>query len=171
MFTSDLCMPEAQGRIVPRRHFLKSTLQTAACAVACTALPAAAFAQARGEGKRKTGLFPVPDEVKSTRLFEFNRSTFAPYVGSEFQLGENVVVTLVDINNVTLLPGVDAARFHERSFSLVFRGPRREHEFLQLISQSYLLRHDQLGEFELFLTPVGRSQARQFYEAVFNRLE
>ena len=30
--------------------------------------------------------------------------------------------------------------------------------------------HDSIGEFELFLVPVGRDDSGTFYEAVFNRL-
>jgi hypothetical protein len=171
MFTSDLRTPEAQNGIVPRRHFLKSTLQTIAGAVACAMLPAAVFAQTRSKGERKTGLFRVPDETKRTPLFDVNRSTFAPLLGDEFQLSGNVVLTLVEINSVTPLPGVDAARFYERSFSLVFRAPKAEREFLELKSRSYQLRHQKLGELEIFLTPVHQSAGWQFYEAVFNRLD
>lgn len=171
MLTSDLRTPKAQDRMMARRHFLKTTFQTAAGAVACAALPAAAFAQTPSKGERKSGLFRVPDEAKRARLFDFTRSTFAPLLGEEFQLGQSATLTLVEINNVTLLPGVDAARFHERSFSLVFRSSKETQEYLQPQSRSYKLRHRRLGEFELFLTPVERSETWQFYEAVFNRLE
>ena len=30
--------------------------------------------------------------------------------------------------------------------------------------------HDQMGEFSLFLVPIGRDEAGTYYEAIFNRL-
>ena len=51
-------------------------------------------------------------------------------------------------------------------FSLLFDGPA-EYPLQQRI---YRLEHDQLGQIELFLVPVGRDKEVFHYEAVFNRL-
>jgi hypothetical protein len=50
-------------------------------------------------------------------------------------------------------------------FSILFQGPG--HVFLQ--QAIYPIAHDQLGEFELFLVPVGKTERGFQYEAVFNR--
>jgi len=54
-----------------------------------------------------------------------------------------------------------------KSFSLLFSGPGDR--FLE--QRIYLFEHDQIGQFDLFITPSGRSGGKFEYEAVFNRLE
>jgi hypothetical protein len=54
----------------------------------------------------------------------------------------------------------------QERFSLLFRGGRDR----PLQQGIYRMQHDQLGELELFLVPVGQDQSRVYYEAVFNRL-
>ena len=54
----------------------------------------------------------------------------------------------------------------QEQFSLRFRGDRAQ-IFPQ---QIYAMKHEAMGEFELFLVPIGRDNSGTFYEAVFNRL-
>ncbi len=54
----------------------------------------------------------------------------------------------------------------QEQFSLHFRGDRAK-IYPQRI---YAMKHDSIGEFELFLVPIGRDDRGTFYEAVFNRL-
>jgi hypothetical protein len=49
-------------------------------------------------------------------------------------------------------------------FSVYFQGPSEP----QLQQHVYLLEHDQMGEFEIFLVPVSRNDGGFRYEAVFN---
>jgi uncharacterized protein DUF6916 len=53
----------------------------------------------------------------------------------------------------------------QEQFSLRFRGDR-EKVFPQRI---YPMKHDAIGELELFLVPIARDDSGTFYEAVFNR--
>ena len=53
----------------------------------------------------------------------------------------------------------------QEQFSLRFRGDRAQ-VFPQ---QTYAMKHDAVGEFELFLVPIGRDESGTLYEAVFNR--
>jgi hypothetical protein len=98
-----------------------------------------------------------PDEVI------YRRATYVPLVGSTFEVehpdGGRVAVELVD---ATPLPG------RGESFSLVFRGPADA----ALDQRTYHVEHDALGDFPLFLVPLGPAAdgAHQF-EAVVNRLE
>jgi hypothetical protein len=48
---------------------------------------------------------------------------------------------------------------------LLFHGP----DHFVLRGQTYQLRHEQMGEFDLFLVAVGSDQNGLYYEAVFNR--
>jgi|SRR5271156_5357443 len=54
----------------------------------------------------------------------------------------------------------------QEQFSLRFRGDR-DWIFPQRI---YAMKHDSLGDFDLFLVPIGRDESGTFYEAVFNRV-
>ena len=54
----------------------------------------------------------------------------------------------------------------QEQFSLHFRGDRNQ-IFPQRI---YPMRHDAIGDFDLFLVPVGRDETGTLYEAVFNRM-
>ncbi len=54
----------------------------------------------------------------------------------------------------------------QEQFSLRFRGDR-DPIFPQRI---YPMKHDSIGDFDLFLVPIGRDDTGTYYEAVFNRL-
>jgi hypothetical protein len=93
----------------------------------------------------------------------YRHSTYVPLVGSSFDIerpgGEHVAVELVD---ATSLPSSGEC------FSLLFRAPTG----VALDQRTYRVEHAALGEFPLFLVPLGPGDngAHQF-EAVINRLE
>jgi hypothetical protein len=93
----------------------------------------------------------------------YRHDTYAPLVGTTFEVeradGDRVSVELVD---ATSLPSSG------ESFSLVFRGPVG----VPLEQRTYQFEHRELGEFPLFLVPIGPTDAGAFeFEAVINRLE
>ena len=49
-------------------------------------------------------------------------------------------------------------------FSAFFQGPLEP----QLPQMLYRLRHDQMGEFEIFILPIGKNEKGFRYESVFN---
>lgn len=49
-------------------------------------------------------------------------------------------------------------------FSIYFQGPADPH----LPQELYTFSHDQMGEFDLFIVPIGKNDAGFRYEAVFN---
>lgn len=53
----------------------------------------------------------------------------------------------------------------QEQFSLRFRGDASQ-VFPQRI---YPIKHDSIGDFELFLVPIARDDSGTYYEAVFNR--
>ena len=98
-----------------------------------------------------------PDEVI------YRHGTYAPLVGSVFEVhrpdGGSVSVELVD---ATELPG------RGECFSLIFRGPASA----PLDQRTYRVEHRALGDFPLFLVPLGPcDEGGQELEAVVNRLE
>jgi hypothetical protein len=99
----------------------------------------------------------VPDEVI------YRRGTYVPLVGSMFDIerpdGDRVAVELVD---ATELPG------RGDCFSLVFHGPTD----VPLDQRTYRVTHRELGDFPLFLVPLGpNADGAQELEAIVNRLE
>jgi hypothetical protein len=94
-------------------------------------------------------------ELTST-LFEQNLNT-------KFWLrtenGERVALELIQFN-----PGHSTPA--NEQFSLVFRGDRATiHP-----QRTYAVEHDVIGNFDLFLVPVGQNKESTLYEAAFNRL-
>jgi hypothetical protein len=72
---------------------------------------------------------------------------------------ETYALDLIELTNGHSTP-------RQEQFSLRFRGDRNK-VFPQRI---YPMKHDSIGDFDLFLVPIGRDDIGTFYEAVFNRL-
>ena len=94
---------------------------------------------------------------------QMRAATFSPHVNTGFRMRmePNRVVEM-------MLTAVSENRSSPQleSFTLSFLAPPDAP-----VSQgSYAVAHDALGEFELFVVPVGRNPHGVEYEAVFNRL-
>jgi hypothetical protein len=99
----------------------------------------------------------APDEIV------YRHRTYVPLVGSTFDVhrpdGDPVAFELVD---ATARPG------RGECFSLVFRGPVET----PLDQRTYRMQHRALGDFPLFLVPLGpREDGGLAFEAIVNRLE
>jgi hypothetical protein len=90
------------------------------------------------------------------------KEIFAESVNTKFRVYSEPS-NAIEIELVQLIEGVSTPT-HEQ-FSLLFRGP--QNHFLP--QMTYHVEHDKLGEFDLFLVPVGKAQEDFQYEAVFNR--
>ena len=89
---------------------------------------------------------------------------FSKHVGATFHtdFGEREVdLTLAEVKGY--MPGPTEEKRMER-FSIFFDGPS---DFL-LPQQSFQLRHNAMGEFDIFLVPIEGNEKRIRYEAVFN---
>lgn len=89
---------------------------------------------------------------------------FSQHVGTQFTVAlteSELSLTLAEVKAYTPLeseqPGMER-------FSAFFDGPPD----LLLQQRTYQLRHEQMGEFDIFLTPIGADANRIRYEAVFN---
>ncbi len=69
-------------------------------------------------------------------------------------------------NRVNASAGAAAGGLRQESFSLLFHGPPTP----LLPQQMYRFEHDQIGQFDLFVVPVGRDAASLHYQVVFSRL-
>ena len=96
-------------------------------------------------------------------LETLTREQFAQCLATTFQVVDEpdarFGLVLTDVSELKTGHG-------QESFSLLFRGPG-ERFMPQAIHR---LRHDRLGELDIFLVPVGRDENGFQYEAVFNRL-
>ena len=92
----------------------------------------------------------------------FERSEFAKRLNTVFRLTQvdpPLDLKLVEVSELFTPPG-------QESFSLTFSGPRK-----QLLPQgTNLFRHEQMGEFQIFTTPIREDANAYYYEAIFNRV-
>lgn len=88
---------------------------------------------------------------------------FSQQLNTKFQvqLDENtsVDVELIEVTELKLHP-------RQEEFTIVFRGPLNAY----LGQGAGNFRHEQMGDFELFIVPIRQDEQGFYYEAVFNRL-
>ena len=94
-------------------------------------------------------------------------STFAEHVGSAFMIRpDNDAPMRLELTEARALE-IGARPFgapQRKPFSLLFKGPRDP----VLPQQMYKMDHGTLGEFTLFVVPVGQDEKGTYYEAIFN---
>lgn len=100
-------------------------------------------------------------------LEELTEEAFSAQLNTTFQVealpAQTVEIKLVEVLGASNgMPTVDG----QERFGLYFTGPGDS--FLQ--QQTYLMRHEQLGDLEIFLVPIAREADGFRYEAIFNRL-
>ena len=71
----------------------------------------------------------------------------------------------LELELIEVKPGRSTPR--QEQFALLFRAPLDA----PLQQGMFLLEHDKIGAFDLFLVPVRKDEQGFFYEAVFNRLK
>jgi hypothetical protein len=88
---------------------------------------------------------------------------FTKHLESKFQVrietGPSVELTLIEVSELKMLPG-------QEHFSILFRGPGE----VFLSQGTFLVEHEDLGRFALFVVPISQDEQGYYYEAVFNRL-
>lgn len=93
---------------------------------------------------------------------QISKAAFAEQVKTKFRTrfdGQPALeLELTEVKEFATSPTVE-------QFSLFFLGPPEAPVWQGL----YQLTHDQLGQLEIFLVPIGRDQTGVQYEAVFNR--
>lgn len=91
---------------------------------------------------------------------EYSHKRFTPHVGTDFQIAAfGTTCRLEDVGDIfaTSAPAGDFA-----SFSLVFSAPAGS----PVESAIHTLKHPVLGEFDLFLSPIGPGDEKLFLEAI-----
>lgn len=108
----------------------------------------------------------LPLSARALRgLNALTRADFAAAVGSRFRFstsgGGRVTTRLAGVT------GTGGAQRDSRCFALRFRSRASR----RLTQGTYLVGHPVLGEFALFVVPMGARGRRAFYEAVINRAD
>ena len=102
-------------------------------------------------------------------LERFTIDTFAPLAGQGFRLhvegSEPLEMTLESVTEIPVSGWrPDDTAEHRKPFSLVFLGPPT----FVLPQAIYRLEHHEVGTFEIFIVPIGRTAQGVSYEAVFS---
>lgn len=88
---------------------------------------------------------------------------FSKHANTKFQVQLDqhppVDLDLIEVSELKVYP-------QQEEFTILFRGPLEA--FLD--QGARFLRHDLMGEFELFIVPVKQDAEGFYYEAVFNRI-
>jgi hypothetical protein len=96
---------------------------------------------------------------------DLTETGFSEHLGTTFRVnfGESGDVDLKLVEVKGYPAQVEEHAGMER-FSLIFTGAL-DHPLSQ---QTYRLRHEEMGEFDIFLVPIGRDDGGFRYEAIFN---
>lgn len=159
----------------PNRRLIVAGLGAGVCAAAVGILrwPTAAPVDALATPSPSTTAKAGPESI-STKSIEtpsvastsgqFGRDTFLPHLDTRFEITAEGLgsssTKLVKISEKDTLRNGDVSY---EGFSLLFDGPLNT----PADGAIYRLRHAQLGEMELFLSPVGSTKDRTIFEAAF----
>jgi len=152
---------------VSRRKFLRAGTMVSLSAIIPLKSVISVFAQQSGTDGQ--GPFKVPAESQADdRLTEEN---FSRYLYSKFLIYTSpltaISLELINVkhwDSTSTKHATEAAKLD--SFSVLFRGPRKT----ALESRTYRITHDQMGTFDIFISPVNDPKKERLYQAVFNRL-
>lgn len=151
---------------VSRRKFLKAGTMVSLAAV----IPVkSSFARQSGGGQQE--LFRIPAGSHADPLDILTEETFSLYVNTQFRIYTSpltvIKVELIKVKRWEHPSQPKSANAPQLDcFSVVFRGPRN----VALDSRTYKVEHDQMGSFEIFISPVDDRKKLRRYQAVFNRV-
>ena len=153
---------------ISRRGFLQSACISAFAVGMLSGSAVSVFGQ-KGEPKDAKGYFKVPSEAFGERVFHFTQATFEPYLQSEFivTVGPYKVVTLTLVKVEDQRSRKAAQGAEGECFSLLFKADGK----LSDLQQTYVLQHEALGKFSLFLVDAGEKEKETHYLAVINHMQ
>lgn len=97
-------------------------------------------------------------------MADLTHDEFSKHVGGKFQIPFEEGDFEITLAEVKAYMPADSEQSGMERFSIFFEGPPD----LMLHPQTYPIRHEQMGEFELFLGAISRDEKAVRYEAVFN---
>lgn len=156
---------------VSRREFIRAgSVLVVAASISLGLADGALGQRRRGSPITEPGA-TIPIRAQQDPLFFMTRTTFAQYVNTTFVIDPGytfpIQTTLVEVRDLRSAADKKRNLPGQECFALAFRAPDED----SLVRQNtYRVRHDALGTFELFVVPVHDKQGHLFYEAVINRL-
>ena len=165
---------------ISRRGFLQSAVVSAIAAGLFSQSAITAFGQ-KSEIKDSKGYFQLPQQVFGDRFFHLSRTSFEPYLQSDFR----VTVGPYKVVNLTLVKVEDQrplirkglsktegdkvmSRTEGENFTLLFKASDK----LSDLQQTYVLEHEALGKFSLFLVDASsKNKTDVYYLATINRTQ
>jgi hypothetical protein len=98
---------------------------------------------------------------------------FAPHEGSRFRIAldgetdqpDSLELELIEVRSLKLEDENRDPALRSEPFRLTFRGGPKD---AYLPQASYTLEHDDLGNVDIFLVPIGPDDQAMRYEAIFN---
>ncbi len=156
---------------ISRRQFFKSAGVSLVAAGILARAGGLAFGQKKSTLLDSRGNFQIPSETLSSPLLHFTQATFEAYLQSTFLVTVGPVravdLTLVKVEDTRTKPHKGMPRTEGECFSLVFRAPEK----LSDLQQTYVLQHEALGKFSLFLVDAGEKSDGVYYVAVINHTQ
>lgn len=153
---------------ISRRGFLQSAFVSAVAVGIFSQSAVPAFGQ-QSAPKDSKGYFQVPQQAFGERSFHFTQATFEPYLRSEFRVTVGpykvVKLTLAKVEDQRTGKGLESAE--GECFSLLFKADGK----LSDLQQTYVLQHEALGKFSLFLVEAGEKENDLHYLATINRMQ
>jgi hypothetical protein len=154
-----------------RREFIRAGGLLALSAGLSLGLANAALSQRKSAASPRKGAgLEIPQQSQRDPLFHMTRTTFTQYLNTTFVIDPGytfpIETKLIEVRDMRSagdqqknLPGKDC-------FVLAFKISGEE----TLKQGTYQIRHDALGNFELFIVPTTNKQGELFFEATINRL-
>lgn len=153
---------------ISRRGFLHSAFVSAVAVSLFSTSGGSAFGQ-KSDLKDSKGYFQIPPQALGDRFLHYTRATFEPYLQSDFRVtvGPYKVVNLTLVKVEDQRPRVrkGSVRTEGESFTLLFKA----NDKLSELQQTYVLDHEALGKFSLFLVDASEKESDVYYLATINR--
>lgn len=152
---------------ISRRGFFKSAFMSAVAVGIFSNSAGSVFGQ-KSELKDSKGYFQLPPQALGDRLFHFTQTTFEPYLRSDFRVtvGPYKVVNLKLVRVEDMRPKARKGmpRTEGECFALLFEASAE----LSDLQQTYVLQHEALGSFKLFLVSASEPGKAIYYQAIIN---
>jgi hypothetical protein len=159
---------------ISRREFIRAGSVLAISAGLSLRLANSTFAQQkrRGASPKNAGV-EIPPESQRDALAHMTRTTFTQYVNTTFIIDPGytfpIETTLVKVTDLRSAADQQKNLPGKECFVLDFK-VTTDPNTRSLKQGTYQMRHDALGNFEMFVVPIRNKEGELFFEATINRL-
>jgi hypothetical protein len=156
---------------ISRRNFLMKTTMTGISAVAAFSFAESAFGQSYGYKKNpRPEFFEVPAEAYDAVLYSLNMRTFVGLINQTFVIYHpekgKMEMYLKEVEDLRPPAFKNNTTTRSECFNLVFVSQSE----IVLPQGTYMMGHDKLGMFDIFIVPGSAQRYGRNYGAAFNRL-